>query len=381
MDVKLYQLPKELVNNIESISHLFGSSQNLIPKYLLTYLFGAGIHIKNYSDFFNSDLVLKKLLKEAELIETSETKTLDNEDLSRGFFQGDEFIDSDKTYTFYYNDNIVRININEEVSISSNKKENCTIVFFTPNNRECVDKEFFEFIHTNKDPKVFLLNQEYGDYTFTKFSVSLPKTFDLELNYGEGFSKIDKKLVESLNKNHSGLYMFHGPPGTGKSTYIKYLSSVIKKDVIFFPTGLIGNITSPEIVNLLIRKQNCILILEDAEKAIVKRDSSSDSSLVSTLLNMTDGILGDVLKLNVIVTYNCDRAEIDEALLRKGRLKAEHSFKPLCKENVSKLVKKLKLDVDVEGEMTLADIYNYKKDEELIGNRDSIISKPRIGFI
>lgn len=381
MGVKLYKFPKELLNNIESISHLFGSAQNLIPKYLLTYLYGTGVHLKNYSDFFKSDLVLKKLFKEAELIETNETKTLDRNEKINGFFQGDEFVDSDKTYTFFYKDNIVRININEEVSLNSNKKENCTIAFFTPNNKECADKEFFEFISTNEDPKVFLLNQEYGDYNFTKFSVSLPKTFDLELNYGEGFNKINKKLIDSLNKNHSGLYMFHGPPGTGKSTYIKYLSSVIKKDVIFFPTGLIGNITSPEIVNLLLRKQNCILILEDAEKAIVKRDSSSDSSLVSSLLNMTDGILGDVLKINVIVTYNCDRAEIDEALLRRGRLKAEHSFKPLAKDYVKKLVEKLNLDVDVKEDMTLADIYNYKKDEELIGNRDSILNKPRIGFI
>jgi energy-coupling factor transporter ATP-binding protein EcfA2 len=319
-------------------------------------------------------------MQEGQIIEINETLTLDNNTKESAMFAGNEFIDSDKGYMFFYRDNIIKLSINEEVEINSNKKESCTISFYYPLDKECADKDFLKFISNTVGPKVFILNHEFGEYNFTKFTITLPKTFDLSLNYGSDFEKIDKKIVKSLNENHSGLYMLHGPPGTGKSTYIKYLSSVLKKDVIFFPTGLVGSITSPEIISLLIRKQNCVLILEDAEKALVKRETGSDSSLVSTLLNMTDGILGDVLKLNVIVTYNCDRADIDEALLRRGRLKAEHSFQPLSKENVKKLVDKLKLKIDVEEDMTLADIYNYKKDEELIGNREAINDRPRIGF-
>ena len=208
----------------------------------------------------------------------------------------------------------------------------------------------------------------------------MPKNIDLDLNYGKGFSKTSEKIIDSINNNHSGLYMFHGPPGTGKSTYIKYLSTVLEKDIIFFPTSLVGTLTDPNIINLLIRKQNCVLVLEDAEKAIVKRENTQDASLVSSLLNMTDGILGDVLKLNIIVTYNCQRTEIDEALLRRGRLKAEHSFKLLTKDQAKHLVQTLKLDVEVESDMSIADIYNYKKEEELIGNKEELNKKAVIGF-
>jgi SpoVK/Ycf46/Vps4 family AAA+-type ATPase len=173
--------------------------------------------------------------------------------------------------------------------------------------------------------------------------------------------------------------MFHGLPGTGKTTYIRYLASVLKKDVIFFPTSFIDEITNPAILNLLRKKQDCILILEDAEKALTKRSLSDQPSLVSTLLNMTDGILGDVLKLNVIVTYNCDRQDIDEALLRKGRLKAEYSFMGLDKENAHRLIKKLDLNIEAQDNMTLADIFYAKSDEELIGNIKNL-EKPKIGF-
>lgn len=122
------------------------------------------------------------------------------------------------------------------------------------------------------------------------------------------------------------------------------------------------------------------MILEDAEKALTKRSLSDQPSLVSTLLNMTDGILGDILKLNVIVTYNCDRQDIDEALLRKGRLKAEYSFQGLKQDDAKKLIKKLDIDIKPEDNMTLADIYYAKSDEELIGNIKTL-EKPKIGFM
>ena len=380
MAKKIYTFPQHFLENVKNLEAIYGSN-TISPKIIASFLSGKGVHTTHYNEYFKSDEVIKFLFENGEIIEINETKSLDSRNLTKVFYGGEEFIDSDKSYLFFYKKTFVRIIINEEIEFNSNKKENCKITFYTPIGEENVSSDFLKFINTSKNPRIFILNQEYGDFVFSKFSISLPEKFDIELNYGDGFTKINKKIIDSLESNHSGLYMFHGPPGTGKSTYIKYLASKVNKDAIFFPTSLIGNITSPEIVNLLVKKQNCILILEDAEKAIVKRDGNGEASLVSTLLNMTDGILGDVLKLNVIVTYNCKRAEIDEALLRKGRLKAEYSFDPLNKENAAKLIKKLKIKMEAEDKLTLADIYNYQKDEELIGKRENLTDKPRIGFV
>lgn len=386
--MKYYKLPSQVSSDVSLLSYIFGSGGFVSPKILISHLYGTGTYAKNYTDLFFSEPTLEKLFKEAEIVEISELKkSLNKKETDKSnvndddFFNGDVMISEDSTYLFFYKDNFLKISISDEEDFKSNKKEKCSISFYFPFNKKCVDEEFTHLIVNSTEPKVFLLTHQYGEYTFQKFSLSLPKTFDLDLNYGKGFEDINKKITESLNKNHSGLYMFHGPPGTGKSTYIKYLASSLQKDVIFFPTSLVGSIVNPEIVSLLIQKQNCILILEDAEKAIVKREADADASLVSTLLNMTDGILGDVLKLNVIVTYNCKRTEIDEALLRRGRLKAEHSFNPLPIDAVKKLSKKLKLNIEPEGEMTLADIFNYKKDLDLIGNKDALVDKKRIiGF-
>jgi len=377
--VKPFIYPKDIYGNITNLSNSTLNSSNVSPKILLTYLYGVGVSHVTYSDLFDYKVILDRLTDRAQLIESSETKNLSKTPPKVNVLDFD-FV-GDKTYTFFYKDNIVKMSLYEEEGFDNNKKEKCSLSIYTPIGMTSVEEEFLPYLNNTSGPKVFILTQQYGDPTFQKFTLSLPQTFDLDYNYGKGFKDISKKIVDSLNKNHSGLYMFHGPPGTGKSTYIKYLASNLKKEVIFFPTNLVQNIVSPDIISLLISKQNCVLVLEDAEKAIIKRESNSEASLVSTLLNMTDGILGDVLKLNVIVTYNCKRTEIDEALLRKGRLKAEHTFSHLSEEEATRLIKKLKLDMTIEGSTSIADIFNYKNDKDLIGNRESLTDKkPAIGF-
>lgn len=380
---KVYNIPTEHLSKLETY-HLF-HSEFINPMPLICHMYDGTVpSYKRYKDFFDLEKVLNHLKKnKAKLIQSGEEvkieKALMDESEEEPFMIGGEMIlpnlDYEEGSFYFYKDNFIQVSIGDAKS----ERDKCKLMFYYPTSHECVNKEFEEFLILDNKPNVFMVSQEYGNFSFSKFQINLPETFNIELNYGGEFSKVNEKIIKSLHENHSGLYMFHGIPGTGKTTYIRYLASVLKKDVIFFPTSFIDEITNPAILNLLRKKQDCILILEDAEKALTKRHLSDQPSLVSTLLNMTDGILGDVLKLNVIVTYNCDRQDIDEALLRKGRLKAEYSFGGLSKENAEKLIKKLDLDIKAEDNMTLADIFYAKSDEELIGNIKNL-EKPKIGF-
>ena len=327
-------------------------------------------------DFLNNNGGQLVQLGEEVLISKS-MEDLENEE--EPFIIGGEIIvpsfDYEDGSIYFYKDNFIQI-----TSENGKEKDKCKLTFYYPTSAKCVDEEFTQFMDIDKRPNIFMVNQDYGTFNFSKFNISLPETFDIGLNYGKNFESVSEKIIKSLHENSSGLYMLHGRPGTGKTTYIRYLASVLKKDVIFFPTSFVDEITNPSILSLLKKKQDCVMILEDAEKALTKRSLSDQPSLVSTLLNMTDGILGDILKLNVIVTYNCDRQDIDEALLRKGRLKAEYSFQGLKQDDAKKLIKKLDIDIKPEDNMTLADIYYAKSDEELIGNIKTL-EKPKIGFM
>ena len=384
MKKSAYRIPKSKLPEL-TLTGLFHSEFINCMSLIVSLYDGELPSFKRYRENFYKEKIVDFLNKNGgqlvqlgeEVLISKSMEDLENEE--EPFIIGGEIIvpsfDYEDGSIYFYKDNFIQI-----TSENGKEKDKCKLTFYYPTSAKCVDEEFTQFMDIDKRPNIFMVNQDYGNFNFSKFNINLPETFDIGLNYGKNFESVSEKMIKSLHENSSGLYMLHGRPGTGKTTYIRYLASVLKKDVIFFPTSFVDEITNPSILSLLKKKQDCVMILEDAEKALTKRSLSDQPSLVSTLLNMTDGILGDILKLNVIVTYNCDRQDIDEALLRKGRLKAEYSFQGLKQDEAKKLIKKLDIDIKPEDNMTLADIYYAKSDEELIGNIKTL-EKPKIGFM
>ncbi|MEI7813154.1 MAG: AAA family ATPase, partial [Ignavibacteria bacterium] len=200
----------------------------------------------------------------------------------------------------------------------------------------------------------------------------------LNKNYNDDLSLIHEKIIHSLKqKDKGGLILFHGMPGTGKSTYIRYLIRSINKKVIFMPPGLAGNLDAPNLASFLIKSANTVFVIEDAEELLASRDAHKNSS-ISMLLNLTDGLLGETLGIQVIATFNTDLQNVDKALLRKGRLLALYEFKPLAIEKSRVLLQESGIkDYFVSEPMTLADIYNFKVDGYQINKNN----RTQIGFL
>ena len=210
---------------------------------------------------------------------------------------------------------------------------------------------------------IALVIQTPRGYDTTSFELPEQK-LDIELGYGRGFKPIHEKIINTLNqKNGKGLVLLHGTPGTGKTHYLKYIASKIKdKRVLFIPPYLADFITSPEMTPFLIQNSNSILFIEDAERVITDRNNGGANG-VSNILNITDGILSDILKIQIVATFNMDKAKIDSALLRKGRLIAEHKFDALPIEDANNLLKHLGKKYEATKPMTLTEIYNLEETE------------------
>jgi hypothetical protein len=210
---------------------------------------------------------------------------------------------------------------------------------------------------------IALVIQTPRGYDTTSFELPEQK-LDIELGYGRGFKPIHEKIINTLNqKNGKGLVLLHGTPGTGKTHYLKYIASKIKdKRVLFIPPYLADFITSPEMTPFLIQNSNSILFIEDAERVITDRNNGGANG-VSNILNITDGILSDILKIQIVATFNMDKAKIDSALLRKGRLIAEHKFDALPIEDANNLLKHLGKKYEATKPMTLTEIYNVEETE------------------
>lgn len=197
----------------------------------------------------------------------------------------------------------------------------------------------------------------------------------IEDNYNDDFLPVHRVILRRLSKkNDKGLVLLHGKPGTGKTSYIRYLISKVKKNVIFLPPQLALSITRPDLISLILDNANSIFVIEDAENLIVSRETDEHSP-VSTLLNLTDGLLSDSLAIQIICTFNTDISRIDKALMRKGRLIAKYEFRPLEVEKAQRLVNKLGLNKVITEPTTLAEIYN---DEQII--LDNYTEPKRIGF-
>jgi hypothetical protein len=218
-----------------------------------------------------------------------------------------------------------------------------------------------------------------GSYGLELKSMEIKKTkLDISLFYEDDFKEVDDIIQKRLNqKKDKGIVLLHGLPGTGKTTYLRYLVGKIKKRVLFLSPNVGGNLLDPEFIDLLIDNPNTVVIIEDAENIIMDRRTSGSSS-VSNLLNISDGLLADFLNVQIICTFNSPLTMIDNALLRKGRLIAKYEFGRLSVNKAQQLSDHLGFDVLIDKPMTVAEISNQDEKEfstkqvKIIGFRKAI---------
>jgi ATPase family associated with various cellular activities (AAA) len=212
------------------------------------------------------------------------------------------------------------------------------------------------------DFEIHLITLDSGTLQLTKLEINKTK-IDLGLYYEEAFEAIDQLIQKRLNKkDDKGIVLLHGMPGTGKTTYLRYLIGKLRKKVLFVSPNVAANITNPDFINLLIDNPNSVLIIEDAENIITDR-RGGDVSSVSNLLNISDGLLADCLNVQIICTFNSELSRVDAALLRKGRLIARYEFAKLSVSRAQRLSDHLGYDKIIRRPMSVAEIVNQEEQD------------------
>ncbi len=200
---------------------------------------------------------------------------------------------------------------------------------------------------------------------------------DLDINYGQGFTKFHIDLMERFNNSTKGLVLFHGQPGTGKTFYIRHLlRSMVanKKVVIYMPPNMVDHLVEPVFMTFLTERVKtwsnagnfCVLLIEDAEPLLAKRQEGVRIQGITNLLNMSDGLLNDMLNLQIICTFNVGLRKLDSALLRPGRLIARKEFKALSELDANLLAQRLGIKHHFKGPATLGEIYAMRKNQNIL---------------
>lgn len=208
-----------------------------------------------------------------------------------------------------------------------------------------------------KKGKINLIKVYQGDYYTSENDVK-PMIVDIEENYNDDFQQIHKDTVDFLNDRSSGLLLFYGKPGAGKTSYIRHLCSTVPKEYIVVPNSIASRLGDPDLISFITDHTDSVFILEDCEQLLEDRSENVFNSAINTILNMSDGLLSDVCNIKFICTFNAPINKIDPALLRKGRCIAKYEFGDLCEEKVRILNEKYNLGHKEIKPMTLAEVYN-----------------------
>lgn len=178
-------------------------------------------------------------------------------------------------------------------------------------------------------------------------------------------------LYENFLNSDDQVLVLMGPPGTGKTSFIKDLlikhslrcNLTYEKDIMF---------SDDFFIQFLVGSSQAI-VMEDADDLIKNREDSQNH-IMSKFLNISDGIIKASSKKLIFSTNITDEKEIDPALIRPGRCYKLINFRELTGEEanvVSNLVGK-EPSYEASERVTLSEVLNGSK---------NIVTKHKVGFL
>lgn len=267
--------------------------------------------------------------------------------------------------------------------------------------------------------KAHVLSQSYDGLVTRELGVvSVPLSLD---NYSTSLRPhIQEVLADLKSPLPSGkLTIVEGEPGTGKTFLIRSLISELPNAFfVVVPPSLVDRLGDPSIIPVLLRlKSNddsvsdedllsdarkekasnpIILIVEDADDCLVKRNGANMPA-ISTILNLTSGILGDLLDIRIIATTNAKMEEFDDALTRHGRMSYHLQVGKLTHEEACETYKRILKDPaaqfvnpkEDESDVLLATVYKEAKrrgyrgdveDKAPVRSNAEIKKRNKVGF-
>lgn len=187
---------------------------------------------------------------------------------------------------------------------------------------------------------------------------------ELALVYGDDFPAWDRSLKQILKGPKPGTVILRGPPGTGKTTYLRHLTAAVARThrVFVLAAGDFEMLTSPKLVNFWADEgrfhgsRQKIVVLEDAEELLAER-GVGDRGAVASLLNVADGLLADFLKVKLVCTVNCALDRLDPAVTRSGRLLACREFARMPRERAQRIADVHGLSLQPQPDWSLAEVF------------------------
>lgn len=167
-----------------------------------------------------------------------------------------------------------------------------------------------------------------------------------------------------MNSNSSILLLL-GPPGTGKTSWIKgllyetknngivtYDPEILKRDYVF--------------ANFISGEAN-VMVIEDADVFLKSREGHGND-LMHKFLNIGSGLISSAKKKIIFSTNLSNIRDVDEALVRPGRCYDVMQFRNLTLTEAKILAAAKGIDFNPDlcnNELSVAEVFNQKTNQEI----------------
>jgi hypothetical protein len=358
--------------------------------YSLDHIAPAGTNVYMHAPYFMLPTVIQALLSShsGEVLHTlaingmliKPLQELKDYFLAKG---GRLIMESEIEYVFIWKDSYVDVHVNKKdtgISIHG---------YLLDANLHGIEKDLErDFISRNKTNLVFTIIKN-PDNSLDIRNMGDGSSPLIKDNYlPEVLEDIDFVIKSFQKKPPAGrICILNGDPGVGKTHLIR--SILMRLDCVFLivPSNMIDSLDKPEFMPLLLdikddHEKPIIMIIEDGDICLVPRKNDNISSITS-LLNLSDGILGTIMDIKMIISTNADIDEMDQAILRPGRLCKNIHVGSLEYEQANRVYRRLMQKEDVSLEFrkryTLAEIYDKFNNIDLENASKSQV-KQVIGF-
>jgi hypothetical protein len=240
---------------------------------------------------------------------------------------------------------------------------------------------------TDEVPMTFWANGTNGPRSIRR-RIKAPKWAGVRPNY-EGLTANSLGPLATLNPGDvpetGRLLLWHGVPGTGKTTALRALarqwSPWCSTHFITDPEGFLGANTS-YLLDVLGAESSPrtrrslgwkLIVLEDAGELLTADAHERSGQALSRLLNITDGLIGQGMQVITLVTTNEPLGRLHPAVQRPGRCWSNIEFQPLSSEQATEWLAERGSTERRTSASTLAELYALLRGEQLATPR-------RLGF-